>query len=259
MLDINAPFLNAHQSEATILDAWLWCYSDLAEPTNRGNFAEFLVYLALKSDSTVANHYATRKDWDVVDLTYGRGINSSEFKSDDYFCSSTQYGWGIEVKSSSSSNSLVKFDLEARQGCVFRSNGWDAIEIYRRWSDFYILAHYKDDKEFSKNIADMNNWEFFIVPTWQINQDSITLSALKKRYDAVGFSHVKREIDRWIYDSSFSPMLDFYKLANDFSKGKYFSDGIGVAQQSWCLRATKIDRKNQPPLKLVSEIPMVVA
>ena len=244
MLDLSSPLLNAHQSEATLLDAWLWCYSDLKEPTNRGNFAEFIVYLALKGDPTIARHYSIRKDWDVVDFTYGRGITSGAFKTHEYFCGSTQYGWGIEVKSSSSSNSLVKFDLEARQGCWFRDGAWEAIDLYRRWSDFYILAHFKDDKEFSVDIMDLNNWEFFVVPTWQVKQDSIRLSSLRKRYRAFGFSKLKLALDGYINNSFFSPMLEFYKWSNDLSKRKCFESDIEAVKQLWCLRAAaKANRK----------------
>lgn len=248
MLDITVPLLNAGNSEATILDAWRWCYSDMAEPTNRGNFAEFLVYLALKSDPTVAGHYAARKDWDVVDLTYGRGIQSSEFSHDEYFCGSTKYGWGLEVKSSSSSSSKVKFDLEPRQGFVFRSDKDEAIEIYRRWSDFYILAHFKDDKSFSKNIIDMNNWEFFIIPTWRIKRNSITLSALTaQQHKPVCFSKIKEEIDNQINTPFLSRMLEFYKLANDLSKRKYFDGNIVAAQKLWCLRSARRGREKTLP------------
>lgn len=245
VLDLNSPLLNAHQSEATLLDAWLWCYSDLKEPTNRGNFAEFIVYLALKSDPTIAGHYATRKDWDVVDFTYGRGIVSAAFNTHEYFCSSTQYGWGIEVKSSSSSNSLVKFDLEARQGCWFRDEGCEPINIYRRWSDFYILAHFKDDKAFTVNIMDLENWEFFVLPTWQVKQDSIRLSSLRKRYKAVGFSNLKRVLDRHINHLLFLPMLEFYKWTNDLSKRKCFEPDSEAVKHLWCERAAakKTNRK----------------
>ncbi|WP_085583338.1 MULTISPECIES: hypothetical protein [unclassified Pseudomonas] len=240
MLELHSPFTNTRIASATLLDAWQWCYADLKSPTSRGNFAEYLVYLALCSDRTLAEHYKTRKDWDVVDLTYGRGVPdfSPDFKN---HCHSTRFGWGIEVKSTSSGSKNVKFDLEPRQGYVWNNYiskpYGKAIEIYRRWSDFFILAHFKDDKQETQDIRDLNNWEFFVVPTWTIKQDSIRLSSLGKKYAAIHFSEVKAELDLLIEGDV--GHLRRYKLTNDIAKKMYCSGHIELAQKMFCSRAAK--------------------
>lgn len=246
MLELHSPFTNTYSAGTTLLNAWRWCYADLKSPTMRGNLAEYLVYLALSSDRTLAANYQTRKDWDVVDLTYGRGIRkfSAHFQP---HCHSTRFGWGIEVKSTSSSSKQVVFDLEPRQGYVWNNyvtkQYGKAVELYRRWSDFYVLAHFKDDAQETREIRDLNNWEFFVLPTWGVKQNTITLRSLKKKHPSVHFSRLKITLDRLIAEDSRDEELTRYKLENDAAKRMYCSGKIQLAQKKWCLRAAK--RKRQ--------------
>lgn len=241
MLELHSPFTNTYGAGATLLSAWRWCYADLKSPTTRGNLAEYLVYLALSSDRTLAAHYQTRKDWDVVDLTYGRGITDLPEHYQPH-CHSTRYGWGIEVKSTSSSSKHVAFDLEPRQGYVWNNYVsmpyGKAVELYRRWSDFYVLAHFMDDAKDTQDIRDLNNWEFFVLPTWAVLQNTITLSSLRKKYPSLHFSRLKVALDRTIA-LDLPGELRRYKLENDAAKRMYCSGKIKMAQKKWCLRTAK--------------------
>ncbi len=201
---------------STILDFWKWSYSDLKEPTNRGDFAEYLVYLAIKGELS-KEHYSTRMDWDVVDFTYGNGIKEKDKK--DYFCSSTGYGWGIEVKSFSTSNkSDVRFKTPEKNGYNFEEGS--AIKLKRRWSDLYVLALFKDTKKFEENITELKNWYFYVIPTYLIGSDSLTIEILrKKKIIEIPFIALKNVLDNTIIDHYEG--LKAWKEESDSLKSEY--------------------------------------
>lgn len=179
----------------SVSDFWSWSYSDLKEPTNRGDFAEYLIYLALKSNLST-EHYETRMDWDVVDFVYGRGI--LEPPETEYFCESTGYGWGIEVKSSSGSNRTgVRFQTPEKHGHYFATN--TPVKVKRRWADIYIFALFKDDEEYSISILDPLEWEFYVIPTFLLTSGSVGLSTLESiGIQPVQFARLKVTVERLI-------------------------------------------------------------
>lgn len=171
---------------------WEWSYSDLKEPTNRGNFAEYIIYLALKNNISQV-HYETRMNWDVVDFVYGEGISNQPTAG--YFCNSTGYGWGIEVKSASSSNrGGVHFRAPKRNGYFFKTN--TPVKIKRRWADIYIFALFKDDHQYTKDILDIDNWAFYIVPAYSLKTVSVGVDTLgSMRVTPVSYQNLKPAID----------------------------------------------------------------
>tara|TARA_R110001583_G_scaffold17644_3_gene71069 strand:+ start:5145 stop:5819 length:675 start_codon:yes stop_codon:yes gene_type:complete len=189
----NEPIELNGREIGTVSDFWSWAYSDLKEPTNRGDFAEYLIYLALKSKLS-HEYYETRMDWDVVDFVYGKGIAEDA----EYFCESTGYGWGIEVKSSSASNrSGIRFQTPEKHGHYFATN--TPVKVKRRWADIYILALFKDDDEYSKSLLDSQEWEFYVTPASLLTSGSIGLSTLENiGVQPVPFSQLQVALERVI-------------------------------------------------------------
>jgi hypothetical protein len=162
--------LGRHIPLSTIFDFWRWSYSDLNMPTVRGDFAEYLVFLALRKrgDTDVGvpvDHYQTRMGWDMVDLTYGHGIY--EARGQEYFCPSTAHGWGVEVKSSSTQNiSTPRFDVKMKKGYHVPSRR--EIPHLRNWSDIYVFALLADEKH-QLSITDAFAWTFYLLPTYKLD------------------------------------------------------------------------------------------
>jgi len=205
----------------SVSDFWSWSYSDLKEPTNRGDFAEYLIYLALKS-SLSTEYYETRMDWDVVDFVYGRGI--LEPAENGYFCDSTGYGWGIEVKSSSGSNRTgIRFQTPEKHGHYFATN--TPVKVKRRWADIYIFALFRDDEEYSKSILDPQEWEFYVIPTFLLTSGSVGLSALESTgIQPVPFTQLKVAVDR-IIETNYKD-LKSWKEQHDLIKREFIENGV---------------------------------
>jgi hypothetical protein len=164
-----------------VLDFWQWSYSCLNSPAVRGDLAEYLVYLALKGNNVSHNHYQTRMDWDVVDLTYGRGIGSNNGKP--YFCKSTSFGWGVEIKSSSTANkSEARFNISKKEGYHFESN--TVVEHQRNWADIHIFALLTNEDHQNAPLR-LEHWEFYLIPTYKIQEYRTTN---RKDYKSIGIS-----------------------------------------------------------------------
>lgn len=159
-----------HDPLSTVSDFWRWSYSNLNMPTVRGDFAEYLVFLALRkrSDTDIGvpvDHYQTRMGWDMVDLTYGHGIY--EARGQKYFCPSTAHGWGVEVKSSSTRNmSTTRFDVKMKKGYHVPSDR--EIPHLRNWSDIYVFA-LLESEEYQLSITDACAWTFYLLPTYKLD------------------------------------------------------------------------------------------
>lgn len=155
---------------ATVSDFWRWSYSSLNMPTVRGDFAEYLVFMALKASDqgdigVPADFYQTRMGWDMVDLTYGYGIVEAYGK--DYFCPSTAHGWGLEVKSSSTKNvSNPRFDVKLKNGYHVPSRR--VIKHLRNWSDIYVFALLTDESH-QTSMTDVRAWTFYLLPTFKLD------------------------------------------------------------------------------------------
>lgn len=169
----------------TVGDFWSWAYSDLLSNGNRSVLGEFLVAAALGVIDR------PRVEWDVVDLRYReKGI---EVKTSGYLQS-----WSVQH---SRSVSRVVFSIA-------RSRPWDAtINVYGsepvRSSECYVFCVYTElehDRAHA-NILDLSKWEFYIMPTSEIdarwgNQKRIVLGELRKACSPVDFSHLRQSIDK---------------------------------------------------------------
>lgn len=135
-------------SSARVIDYWSWAYSCIADNTERGIFAEFLVHLAVNEADPV------RTNWKSCDVISPDGIK-------------------IEVKSSAYLQSWEQEKLSAIQ-----------FSISSRQSDVYVFCLHNHTEQESMNILDLSQWTFFVMNTSALNakagnQQTITLSRLK--------------------------------------------------------------------------------
>lgn len=169
---------------ATVGDFWAWAYSDILNNTDRAVFAEFVVGMALGVID------APRVEWDAVDLQYGD--KTIEVKSAAYVQS-----WHKELDPPS----RISFDLKERLS-------WDAAtNTYQvepsRAADCYVFCVYVEKDRSRANVLDVDLWEFYVVPTEQINrqldsQQRATLSTIEqltRPVGSIGYAQLKNRVD----------------------------------------------------------------
>lgn len=150
---------------STILDYWQWAYSSLLGNTERGNYAEYLVAVALG----IADK--TRIGWDKYDLKSPSGV-SVEVKTSGYLQTWSQ-------------NKLTKpiFSIAASKAWDYKSNEYEAES--KRQADVYVFCvHNYTKKDAGLNPLDLTQWEFYVLPTETLNekmptQKNISLDKVK--------------------------------------------------------------------------------
>jgi hypothetical protein len=165
----------------TVGEFWSWAYSDILSNTDRAVFAEFVVGTALGVTD------APRVEWDAVDLRYGG--KTIEVKSAAYVQS-----WHQEQDPPSH----ISFDLKERLS-------WDAAtNTYRveprRPADCYVFCVYAEKDRRRANVLDLDMWEFYVVPTQQINrqlgsQKTASLSTIERLTESVGYDQIRERVD----------------------------------------------------------------
>ena len=153
-IELDQPFITRQRSlsRSTIGDFWRWAYSDIANNANRAVLAEFIVGKALGSTEKV------RTNWAAYDVDSKKGIK-------------------VEVKSAAFLQSWAQEKPSTPRFEVSKAQGWDnETEKYitepRRHADVYVfcLLAYQENK-LLLNPMDLSQWEFYVVPTWRLNQD----------------------------------------------------------------------------------------
>ena len=157
---------------------WQWAYPDLQQNNIRGILAEFIVAKALNIPLSV------RDTWDDYDLKTPDGIKI-EIKSGAYLQS-----WGQAELSNIVFTGLCGQVWDAESRC----RGGDAQ--FR--ADIYIFAVQiaKTHEEF--NQLDLAQWEFYLLPQKVLQKrgtKSMSLNALKKLVEPVGFSDLGRSVN----------------------------------------------------------------
>jgi hypothetical protein len=150
--------------DATLGDFWQWAYSDLTMNTTRGVLAEYLVALAIRAREVV------RDAWATYDLTSADGV-TVEVKSAAHIQSWPQHG-----------PSRISFNYAVREGLDPATQDHDRMPA--RHAQVYVFALLTCMDQGAVNALDVSQWEFYVVPTWWLNQrersqESITLSSLQ--------------------------------------------------------------------------------
>lgn len=136
--------INGSSVGVSLANYWSWAYSDLANNTERGKLAEFIVASALGLADNIG---AT---WDSFDLKYkGKGV---EVKSAAYLQS-----WHQEKES------YIGFTVRPTVGLVGNTGTYDNDR--KRQSDVYVCCLLKHKDKLTFNPLDLDQWEFFVVPT----------------------------------------------------------------------------------------------
>ncbi len=151
--------------DTKLVDYWRWAHSNLIDNAERGAFAEFLVYTAMRATSK------TRVNWNNYDVLSPEGIR-------------------IEVKASGYIQSWAQEKLSAISFSIRPTYGWDAetnqySEVCVRQSDVYVFCLHIHMVQETINILDASQWTFFVLPTTVLNawvgmQKTISLSRVKK-------------------------------------------------------------------------------
>ena len=164
----------------TMLQFWQLSLSDVLFSMNRGTFAEYIVRCALAEGGFVPTDEANGsiRVWDIT----GPEIPSTAAQA------------RIEVKSAASIQSDTPDEKEPLSlpdaKIVFSIKpaiDWSKEkEGARRNNDLYVFCHYKAERK-QQNILDMGLWDFYVYPTFKIENDpklkgknSISLYRIKK-------------------------------------------------------------------------------
>lgn len=164
----------------TVGDFWSWAYSDVMSNVNRSAFAEFMVASALDVIEE------PRKEWDAYDLVYkGKKI---EVKASAYIQS-----WPQEDLS------VIRFDIGKKLPWHADTNTWEEEPI--RAADCYVFCLYPETNRDKANILDVDAWEFYVLPTEQINQElgeqkSIGLKKLQAMCESIGYDELKGRVNK---------------------------------------------------------------
>lgn len=149
----------------TLLEFWRWSTSDIVSNATRGVLAEFIVVRALGNVPS-----DVRSEWDAYDLETEDGIK-------------------VEVKSAAFIQSWHQKIFSRISFNVQKKLVWDEEKGYedeaRRPADVYVFALLKHKEKNSIDPLNLNQWEFFVLPTEVLNlrqrsQHSITLKSLER-------------------------------------------------------------------------------
>lgn len=174
---------NGEQTEMSILDYWRWLYSDIYDL--KDTIAEYIVAKALGKDApdNVGN-------WTLFDISY-RGLRL-EVKETSYF-----HSWQTDEEPKSKQR---VFSI----GKAYSEYG-DNTSEYARQNDIYIFCLSTGETRESSNPLKLENWEFYVLPTYVINEEckdgkTISLSRVRKLTDKVNYTELKEKIDKCVDD-----------------------------------------------------------
>ena len=168
-------------SETSILDYWVWAFSDLVGNTERGVLAEYLVAMAIGAKSPVRN------SWGAYDLDAPDGTK-------------------IEVKSAAYVQSWYQKRLSNIQFGIRKTLEWipeknEFGKERKRQSDIYVFCLLKQKEKRLVNPLDLDQWEFYVIPTSALDSEfgdrqSISLNQVVKYSRAYNFRQLQEAISR---------------------------------------------------------------
>jgi hypothetical protein len=155
----------AQELPITLSDFWSWAASDLVSNAWRGILAEFIVASALDLAKGL------RREWAACDLITDSGVK-------------------VEVKSSAYLQTWSQRSFSKIVFSIGPTHYWDEQNgpldpEKKRQADVYVFCLLKTKDINILNPLDLDQWEFFLVPTSVLNgrlnrQNSLTLAGLVK-------------------------------------------------------------------------------
>jgi hypothetical protein len=151
-------------------DFWSWGYSNLTSNTQRGMYAEYLVSIALNAVTPIRTDWA---DWGPYDVLTPEGIKV-EVK-----CSAYLQAW------KQTKLSKIIFGIAQTHKFDFDADAFTYDSEFVRHADVYVFCLETCKNPDELNERDLSQWEFYVVPTTQINkelgsQKTVSLSTLIK-------------------------------------------------------------------------------
>lgn len=196
-MDHSEKFINGDGSRLlgkTVLDYWIWAFSDLVGNTERGGLAEYLVAMAIGAESPLRNSWHTY-DIDALD------------------------GTKIEVKSALYLNarhqkqlSKIRFNIRKTLEWIPKKNVF-AGEKKRR-SDIYVFCLLTQKQESQLNPLNLEQWEFYVIPTAVLDREfddkqNITLYQIRKHSQEYKFNQLRDAISRVGLDLALKELVGF--------------------------------------------------
>ena len=187
---------NQNNLPVSVKDFWAWAMSRLIADGPRGDLAEFIVNTALGIGTTVP-----KKGWGECDIVYN-GVRI-EIK-----CSSLLQAWDREQPSKPVFSIGKTFSCDIGQdGDRYIYVGHDDTEPQRR-SEIYVFCLYNHTDRSTANPMILDQWQFYIVPTHQINKifpnrRTLTMAGLAKLgAEPHSYGEIKSQVDAIIHQYS---------------------------------------------------------
>ena len=177
-----------------------WATGNLVDNRNRGVFAEWMVGQKLGAIKATD----LRIEWDAVDLRYGD--HAIEVKASGY-----SQAWNLDrptrptfsiapQKWAWDAATDTPAQLDGRKGKHRRSGWWLEYDPPQRTADCYVFCLHESVPATVRNVADPNEWIFWVVRTSVLNerlgaQKTLGLSRLDKLAESVRWLGLRDAID----------------------------------------------------------------
>ena len=147
----------------TMIDFWNMAMSNLILNLNRGTFAEFLVRCALQEGhfDAFSNIQSGVDLFDISGPLIGTESGFQPCRIEVKSSASVQNNTPDEKEPISLSPSRIVFSIRKAKTTDARNN------------DLYVFCHYTATRK-SDNILDLNLWDFYVYPTFKINENTDT-------------------------------------------------------------------------------------
>lgn len=179
--------LNNNKLDFGILDFWIYKYSNIYNMQEV--IAEFIVEKALNIEKSYNTDY-----WTLFDILY-RNCRI-EIKETSYY-----HPWNENGKVSNQRSFGI-----TKANSNYENNGSE--NKFERQNDIYVFCLNTGTTKESSNPMNLNNWEFYIVPTSVINEKcsnnkTISLNKVRQLTKAVSYDNLQESID-YLIDNNFN-------------------------------------------------------
>lgn len=178
----NKFIFNEKELSFGLLEFWQQKYSNIYNMQEV--IAEFLVEKALGIDKAQNTDY-----WTLYDILYRN--YRIEIKETSYYHPWNENGIVSKYRSFGITKANSNYDIK------------DCENKFERQNDIYVFCLNTGNTKEESNPMNLNNWEFYIVPTSIINEKcgnnkTITLGKVRKLTQKVSYDKIKENIDKII-------------------------------------------------------------
>jgi len=166
-------------SDSTVSDFWKWACSDMIIPSNRNDYALFLVANALGLTKMPRIH------WENSDLRYRK--KKISLKSSAY----VEHWKQKRVK-------RLSFDIAPKKGVDAQTA--DSLTYRNRYPEIYIFAVLNEKKLPKIDVLNLDQWDFYVVRTESLDEHhydtrKLGIRALQKLASPIHHSRLKQILD----------------------------------------------------------------